>query len=333
VVVRAFGKNESQLKGLVTNFRIVTGSFAAQDQALEDAVAELPAVLDAAKPAFANLNASFPPLRAFAREALPGVRSTNPMIDASTPFIEQLRRLMSEDELRGLTHDLKPTIPDLASLAHESIPFLNETRALSSCFNEVIIPWANSTVDPQSASYPSNLEPSGTVAEETGYGLLGIAGESEGGDANGQTIRVEAGGGPNTVVVPGTGTEFGEQAAGIAPGEILGSMPKVFPANGNTSTADSIKTPFAPNSPCERQEPPDLGAKGGDAPAGQQPLSSSTSMAQLRDAVANLDSSTKDGIRDLTALSAKQNPSAADLKQIAQLQEQLTKTLDLGGGG
>ena len=31
-------------------------------------------MLDAARPAFANLNASFPALRAFAREALPGTR-------------------------------------------------------------------------------------------------------------------------------------------------------------------------------------------------------------------------------------------------------------------
>jgi virulence factor Mce-like protein len=333
VVVRAFGKNESQLKGLVTNFRTVTGSFAAQDQALEQAVAELPAVLDAAKPAFANLNASFPPLRAFSREALPGVRSTNPMIDASTPFIEQLRLLMSKDELRGLTHDLRPTIPDLAKLAHETIPFLDETRALSSCFNEVIIPWANSTVDPQSGSYPANLEPSGTVAEETGYGLLGIGGESQGGDANGQTIRVEAGGGPNTIVAPGSGTEFGEASASIAPGQVLGSMPKVFPAHGNSSNADSVKPPFVPSSPCEKQEPPDLGALGGAPPAGQQPLSSPKSSQQLQDFADSLDQGTKAGIKEFSALRAKKNPSAADVKRITELQTQLSNALQSGGGG
>lgn len=332
VVVRAFGKNESQLKGLVTNFRTVSGSFAAQDQALEQAVAELPAVLDAAKPAFANLNASFPPLRAFAREALPGVRSTNPMIEASTPFIEQLRLLMSEDELRGLTHDLKPTIPDLAKLAHETIPFLDQTRALSSCFNEVVIPWANSTVDPQNPAYPSNLAPSGTVSEETGYGLLGIAGESQGGDANGQTIRVEAGGGPNTVVAPGSGTGFGEASASIAPSQVLGSMPKVFPAHGNSSTADSVKPRFAPNSPCEKQEPPDLGAAGGAPPAGQQPLSSAKSMQQLQDAVANLDPTTKSQLQQVAGLSSKQNPSAADVKKLTQLQAELAKAFQSGGG-
>ena len=42
----------------------------------------------------------------------------------------------------------------------------------------------------------------GTVYEETGYGLAGIAGESRSGDANGQYIRVGAGGGTNTIVTP-----------------------------------------------------------------------------------------------------------------------------------
>jgi hypothetical protein len=255
------------------------------------------------------------------------------MIDASTPFIEQLRRLMSEDELRGLTHDLRPTIPDLAKLAHESIPFLDETRALSSCFNEVIIPWSNSTVDPQSGTYPSNLEPSGTVAEETGYGLIGIGGESQGGDANGQTIRVEAGGGPNTFVYPGSGTEFGETSASIAPGQVLGSMPKVFPAHGNSGNADSVKPRFAPNSPCEKQEPPDLGALGGAPPAGGQPLPVPNSAARLQDFAASLDQTTKAGIKQFSALRAKKNPSAADVKRMTQLQKQLSNALSGGGAG
>ena len=99
-------------------------------------------------PAFANLNAAFPPLRAFAREALPGVRSTPATLRAATPFIDQVRALVSERELRGLVADLRPTIPELAELAHRTVPFLEQARSLSSCFNEVVIPWSNDTVEP-----------------------------------------------------------------------------------------------------------------------------------------------------------------------------------------
>ena len=93
-VVRGLGRNEGALQSLVTNFRVFSGSFASEDVALGQAIEELPNTLQAAKPAFANLNAAFPPLRAFAREALPGVRSTPATLRAATPFINQVRALV-----------------------------------------------------------------------------------------------------------------------------------------------------------------------------------------------------------------------------------------------
>lgn len=260
-VVEGLGRNEQTLQSLVSNFRIFSGSFAAEDKALGEAIQVLPDVLDAAKPAFANLNAAFPSVRAFAREALPGVRSTPATLDASTPFLEQVRALVSERELRGLTADLRPTIPKLAKLADRSVAFFDQTRALSSCFNEVVIPWSNDTVQPVDPNNVYPHDPAGRVFEETAYGLEGIASESRSGDANGQYIRVEAGGGTNTVVIPnavpspnGTGLQ---DSVGLLPFPILGAMPQI---------EDSAKTPFKPNSPCERQDPPNLEGGVGSAP-------------------------------------------------------------------
>ena len=123
-VVRGLGRNEETLQDLVTNFRIFSGSFAAEDVALGQAIEELPNALEASRPAFANLNSSFPALRAFAREALPGVESTPETLRAATPFVTQIRELVAKDELRGLVADLRPTIPKLARLSRESIPFM-----------------------------------------------------------------------------------------------------------------------------------------------------------------------------------------------------------------
>jgi ABC-type transporter Mla subunit MlaD len=259
-VVAALGSNELALQNLVTNFRVVSGSFAAESASLEQAIAKLPDVLDAAEPAFANLNEAFPPLRAFAREALPGVRSTAPALRVATPLIDQVRLLVSEPELRGLVADLRPTIPDLAELTAETKPLLSEFRKVSSCFNEVVIPWSNDTVDPP-ATYPSKLQPQGTVAEETASGLVGIGSESRSGDANGQYIRVEAGGGINTLILPGaaedpiTGTPV--DAVGLLDFPLLGGMPSV-----HGTTADSERPEFHPNARCEKQDPPDLSAEG-----------------------------------------------------------------------
>ena len=98
--------------------------------------------LDAGNAAFANLNAAFPPLRAFAREALPGVRTAPATLDAATPLLRQLAASPSRRSCAGLVADLRPTVPDLAKLTKKTIPFLEQARALSSCFNHAIIPWA-----------------------------------------------------------------------------------------------------------------------------------------------------------------------------------------------
>jgi phospholipid/cholesterol/gamma-HCH transport system substrate-binding protein len=271
IVASALDRNEPQLKDLVTNLRIVTGSFAAQDRALQASIHELPGTLFAARPVFENLNRSFPFLRAFSREALPGVRSSGPTLTVATPFIYQLRKLVSKPELRGLTKDLRPTVPQLARLARAQMPFMEQARALSSCFNHVVIPWSNSTI-------PSNDGETGIgkIYEETGYGLAGIAGESRSGDANGQYIRVEAGGGANTLspLTPLhtiTQTVGGQTVVGVLDSKILGAEPPF-----------SSKTPFKPTVPCETQEQPDLRSGGAASVPGQTRSTGSSSPANTQ---------------------------------------------------
>jgi phospholipid/cholesterol/gamma-HCH transport system substrate-binding protein len=262
--VAALDHNERALQDLVVNFKTVTGSFAAQDTALAQGVSELPGLLDAAKPALTALNNSFPPTRAFAVEALPGVRSTPEALDASTPLLQQVRGLVSKAELRGLTHDLRPAIPDLTRLTNRTIPFLHQGRALSSCFNEVIIPWSNSNVnDPDF--------PSPKVYQETAYGLEGIAGESRSGDANGQYVRVEGASGPD--IVQTTDSETGNALFGLdTPLGLNGGRPAV---------SSSAKTPFRPDAPCEKQQPPNLNS--GGVSSGPNPAKASAPTATPAD--------------------------------------------------
>ncbi|MGH2980840.1 MAG: MlaD family protein [Solirubrobacterales bacterium] len=263
IVAQSLNRNQPQLKDLITNLRVVTGSFAAEDQALQSAIRELPGTLFAARPVFENLNRSFPFVRAFAREALPGVRSSAPTLEVATPFIYQLRRLVSKPELRGLVKDLRPTVPQLATLARRQIPFMEEARALSSCFNNVVIPWSNTEMTADDGE-PEN---DGTIYEKTGYGLAGIAGESRSGDANGQYIRVAAGGGFNTITTPAP------PGSGLT-GDLVGST--TFPIEGAEPAAESSgtpedRTPFKPTVPCETQEPPNLDSGGMvPFPPGQQ---------------------------------------------------------------
>jgi hypothetical protein len=219
---------------------------------LEQAIIELPRLLAVGRPALAKLNRAFPALRAFAREALPGTKAANKALDAANPWIGQLRQLVSKPELRGLVNDLRPTIPDLAALAQASVPFLEESRALSSCFNTVVIPWSNTPI-PNNDSDP----PAAEVYKETGYNLVGVGGESRSGDANGQAFRVLGGGGPNTVSFGSQPELGGADVVGVVPFPILGAEP---------AKQSSAKTPFRPDVACETQEPPNLGTIVGPGP-------------------------------------------------------------------
>jgi len=264
-VFRGFGRNPEALSDLVTNLRRVTGAFAAEDAALGQAIERLPDFLAEGEPTFQALNEALPSVRAFAREALPGVRKSPEALRAGLPMLEQVRGLMSRSELRGLVARLRPTVPRLTQLARANVGLFTEQRAFSSCFNEVIIPWSHSTVEPP-PEYP--LEVGGRVFETTAYGFTGAAGESRNGDAAGQHLRVLAGSGTNLV-------RFGEiagrdQLFGLTPFPLLGAIPRI---------TDSKKTVFRPNSRCERQEPPNLEAGIGSPPE-QAPAPTSAGLVE-----------------------------------------------------
>src|SRR5918992_2417980 len=239
----ALDRNATQLKSLITDFNTTAAAFAREDDNLKAAIAELPQTLRAAQPALAALNASFPSVRAFAQELRPGVRSSGAALDASIPLVRQLRGLVSEDELRGLAADLRPTIPALARLSRESIPLTEQNRLIASCTNEVLLPWSHDKVEDK--QFPAQ----GPVYTEAPKAFPGLAGESRAGDANGQWFRVLAAGGTNLVqLAPGV---FGSTM-----NPILGSNP---PKQQKRPTLDASQ-------PCENQQTPDLRSQPGDPP-------------------------------------------------------------------
>jgi phospholipid/cholesterol/gamma-HCH transport system substrate-binding protein len=291
-VVSELDQNSTELQGLISNLNTVSGDFAAHQESLRNAIVELPRALAVGRPALFKLNRDFPALRAFAREALPGVKSANKALDYANPWIGQLRQLISQDELRGLVDDLRPTIPDLASLSSASLPFLEQVRALSSCFNNVVIPWSNIPI-PNTDGDP----PAKKVYQEFAYGLTGVAGESRSGDANGQEFRVLGGGSANTIA-PFPTPDLAQPLTGVVPFPILGAQPAI---------QSSAKTPFHPEDPCENQDPPDLRS---DVAAGPETNPSPASAAAASDQLTELQSRYREIFSQLTEV--KQLESAGD---------------------
>ena len=113
---------------LVTDLNTTAGALARQDDALAASVPALRDTLRVGYPALGELNDALPTLRAFSIEALPGVRSSVPTLDAAIPWIVQARGLVREDELQGLAADLRQAVPSLVRLNHRLIPALRQLR-------------------------------------------------------------------------------------------------------------------------------------------------------------------------------------------------------------
>jgi phospholipid/cholesterol/gamma-HCH transport system substrate-binding protein len=240
IVAGAIDAHPQNLKSLITDFNTTANAFARENVALRNTVIQLPRTLSTAIPAFDALNSAFPPLRRLARALLPGVKSTGPAVDASLPFITQLRLLVQPAELRGLTADLRVTVPALASLTNRTIPLMrNQVRPVSSCVANVIHPWTELTV-PDSNFNASNGFPARKVYIEGVDYLPGLAGESRNFDANGPYIRVLGVGGTLTYSLqPGL---FGQSLSK------LDSVQPQLPPGGK-------RPPYMPTTPCETQAP------------------------------------------------------------------------------
>ncbi len=246
----ALSKSPDELQGLVTNFNVTAAAFAREDDALQATVPALRDVLAIGRPALASLNDTLPGVNRFAVDALPGIRSSGPTIEASFPFIRQTRLLFSQAELRGLVDDLEPTIPALARVNRTTIPLLNNSRALSRCQNEVLLPFANDTDwsdegDPeQSGEKPFKQFP---------RSLTGLNGESRIHDGNSPLFRALFLGGLDTVVNQSQteGTILGATAF-----PVRGAQPA--PPLEENGTLDLPE--HRPDVPCEDQVTPDLRA-------------------------------------------------------------------------
>jgi hypothetical protein len=165
----------------------------------------------------------------FSREALPGVRSSGPTLEAALPFIRQARLLMRPSELRGTARELRLQIPALVRFSRTSRPLLAQARLLSSCTNEVLVPFAETPVPNPDEPRDTNQRP----LRQANRGFVGLAGESRVHDGNLSYFRTSAVA-PPLNVRPAAPSDGGKQPP-----------------------------PRRPDVPCETQEPPNLNAPGG----------------------------------------------------------------------
>ena len=231
-VFNALLSREEQLKDLITNFNTFTGALAAESDNLAETVRLLAPTLENATPSLRNTNATFPFLRAFARDIEPGIRELPATIAVSQPWLKQTQALLGRNELRRLAHQLQLTGPPAGATAAAAPGLFSETELLSRCASNVLIPTGDVPIT--DVFTPTNVP----NYKEFGYAVTGFAGETQNYDGNGPYIRFQTGGGSfganNGLVsmpVPGAGlptdlVAYGRaQEAPVATQPVLGPKP------------------------------------------------------------------------------------------------------------
>ncbi len=188
---RAFGalaRNEADLEGLIVNFDTFTGALAAQSTNLSTTVQRLAPTLKIGRKSLASLNASLPPLRAWAIEFRPAVAELPALISAAEPWLAQARPLLSGKEAGGVARLLRESTPGLAGSAQagkaNTIPQINR---ISLCTSRVFVPTGNQTIEDGFKTGPNY--------REFFYYLANFAGITQNFDGNGPYLRAQAGGG------------------------------------------------------------------------------------------------------------------------------------------
>jgi hypothetical protein len=218
-------------------------ALASQATALQTSIRLLPGVLVSADNAFLHLNQAFPPLRAFSKEILPGVRETPATVAASFPWIAQARPLVSQAELGGLVNDLQPTVANLAAATDASVKLFPKVDLVSRCFSDVLLPTGDIKVqDPPLSTGVENYK-------EFWQALTGLSGESQNFDGNGSYTRFQTGGGSHFV---STG-----QAVGGGPSSVQFGNAILQPV-GARPGRPAARPPYNRTKPCYQNPVPDV---------------------------------------------------------------------------
>ena len=246
--------SEPQLASLVDNFNTTMGALAAEQSSLRSTVRYLGPTVKHAYSSLGATNAALPNVRAFSLASVPGVEQIPATIEAVTPFLDQALPILSPAELGGVASNLQPTTANLASLSASSIKLLPQTGNFAECTTNYLVPTGDVPLDDgQFSTGKPNFH-------EFWYSLVGASGESAGFDGNGQTVRLQAGGGPYPVKLTGGNLGGGEPIYGNSLGQPLGTRPAW---NGKVPT-------YQTKALCKDQAIPDFAAtKTGPSDAAQ----------------------------------------------------------------
>lgn len=243
------------VQGFVRNFATFTGALAAESENLSQTIRELPPTLTTARISLSNLNRALPALRGFAIAITPGVNEIPETIRAVRPLTNQLKPLLTESELLGLTRIIKRNTPAATTSARQTLALLPQLQYFGLCVADNIIPTGDQVIT------DGSLGNGQKASREALYAAVNLAGSASTFDGNGPFVRFQIGGGTQSV-----------QMADPRVGGIL------TPLYGRTPTPTLGTTPLDLGTPplvsdlrCSTQDVPDLNSPAAVGPGPASP--------------------------------------------------------------
>ncbi len=192
-VTSQLAASDPDLLELVRNFNGSMEALGRNPEALQASIEKLGVTAQTGKVAFTAFNKAIPPVRGATQDLTKAMEITPAVVAASTPWLQQADKLLTEEELNGLLDDLTPAMRNLAKLTNESRKLVPATQDFSQCMNDVFLPTALIKVDdgPLSVDVPNY--------KLFWYALTGMAGQTGAFDGNGQMMRVQSIGGATPI--------------------------------------------------------------------------------------------------------------------------------------
>jgi ABC-type transporter Mla subunit MlaD len=245
----ALASRDEQLAALLTGLNRTARALGNRRAEVGRSLEELNPLLAEARPTLADLNRLFPTARTFAAEARPGIRRLPETLHLALPFLDQAEGILRPRELPALISEADPAIRSLAKLEPPLATTLSLVTPLMDCLHHSAYPTLTAKLNdpPLSTGQP--------VYRDLIHALPGDASVAQDFDGSGPQVRYHAGFGDRTVAtaLPGTSSPI----VGLTSQPLLGSRPRFT----------NQVPPFRPRTKCATQQPPNLNAETGPAPA------------------------------------------------------------------
>ena len=234
------GRNEATLASFITNFSKTMSGLGSNPTALRQSAALLGPTISNTYTALGSLDQALPSLSAFSLDLIPSVRETPATVAVGTPWAEQTAALLAPANLGAVMKLLGPITADTATTVGQQIAFLPQATDMAQCFYYKFLPTGDTSITDQGATY--DFSTGQAAYKDFWFALVGLAGESQNYDGNGQFIRSQVGGAQQTQNSSTDGnlkvamTEFSDSGNphlqtplyGNMPSKPLGTSPKYF---------------------------------------------------------------------------------------------------------